>query len=141
MTVITRACPVTILQVESAGDGTAGTAASVELPTAHTILLVEMPVAGHQGIKLPEGSVGDLAEIFVLSGTTTGANPRLHIYDAEDNRIAQTDNTGALNSNESIVARKIFSAPYSAPGGHDSSFLGTWLCAAPQIRSNYPPTT
>jgi hypothetical protein len=141
MTEITRACPVTILQVESSGDGSAVTAVPVELPSQHTILLVEMPIAGHQGIKLPEGNLGDVAEIFVLSGTTTGANPRLHIFDADDNQLAQTDSVGALGANESIVARKVLPTPYSIPVGYDGAFLGTWLCSAPAIRSNYSPTT
>jgi hypothetical protein len=140
MTVLTKACPVTIVSIEAAGDGGAATAAQVDLPTTHTVLLVRVPSPGPQAIKLPEGNAGDLADIFFISGSSTGAPPRLVVYDADENYLVQTD-SGRLSVGQMVTLRKILAEPYSIPGTDTSYQVGTWIGGDSGVVRNYPPST
>ena len=141
MTILTQACPLTVTSIEAAGDGSPGSAAAVDLPSQHTILLVRGPAPGPQAIKLPEGKVGDLVDVFFVSGSSTGVAPRLGIYDADNNTLAQTDNIGRLQIGEMITLRKILAEPYAAPGTDYSKLVGTWIGNTSGVMDNYPPST
>jgi hypothetical protein len=140
MVTLVRANNVTILTVESAGDGTAENAAVVELPTQHTILIVDATAGGYQAIKLPEGHIGDLVEVYFRSGILSGAS-RLRLYDAEDNNLLQTDAPGAMYPAGMVGMRKILSTAYTTPSGYYSRLVGTWVGNPIGPLDNYPPST
>jgi hypothetical protein len=139
MTEITRATALTILKVQAAGDGEPGTAAIVDIPTSRTMLLVELPIDGIQGIKLPDAHPGDEVDVFVMSYPSTGTygGSKLRIWDADDNNIAGTDATNAMRQGEMISLTKILPAPYSESGFATLS-VGTWIADVGNMRSNYP---
>jgi hypothetical protein len=127
------------MTVEAAGDGTAANAAIVEIPTPHTVLLVDTTDGGYQAIKFPEGHIGDYVEVYFRNNFTGGATSRLRIYDADDNNLAITDEMFAMHVGEMISLRKILSAPHSAPSGYSSRLVGTWIGNKTGAIDNYPP--
>lgn len=141
MTVLTPACPVSVVSVEAEGDGTFALAAQVDLPSQHTILLVRGS-GGRQAIRFPDANVGDLVDVFFISGDNSVATARLGIFDADGYTLVQTDApTGQLQIGTMMTLRKIFAAPYSAPGSDYSNMLGTWIGNTSGVIPNYPPST
>lgn len=138
MAELVRACTVTILEVEPAGNGSAATAAIVDIPTQHTILLVDATAGGYQGIKFPEGNIGDFVEIYFRSGIENEGS-RLRIYDADDNNLAATDTSFAMQVGAMISLRKILSESYITPSGSVSRLVGTWVGNTTGAIDNYPP--
>jgi len=140
MAVLVRAGLVTIMTVEAGGDGTAAQAVTVEIPTPHTILLVDTTDGGFQAIKLPEGNIGDYVEVYFRDAYTGGATSKLRLYDADDNNLASTDTSFAMVVGGMISLRKILSEPHSTPIDHTSRLVGTWIGNTTGAIDNYPPS-
>lgn len=136
MTVYSRDCKTTIMSVQAAGDGEPGTAAAVDIPSPHTMLLVELPSSGVQAIKFPEGNVGDQVDVFVVSRTASNPNCKLRVWDADNNNLAGTDEVNALAVGNLFSFKKITPAQYSSTG-FVTPMIGTWLAEIKETRFNY----
>lgn len=141
MTEIVRARELSISLVQAAGNGSFGTAAAVDIPTANSMLLVELPVDGLQGIKLPIGYVGDRVDIFTISKVSSGSpdNVKLSVFDADGNGLAGTATSSKMKANERIVVTKVLPFAYSS-SGMESSLIGTWLGNTSQVVGNSTST-
>lgn len=137
MTEIVRAGQLSISLVQAAGDGSFGTAAAVDIPTANSMLLVELPADGNQGIKLPTGNVGDRADIFTISRVSSGTDAKLRIFDADGNVIGGV--SGLLPVGLRLLATKILPVAYSS-SGMVSAPVGTWIGDVSAIPANTPST-
>ena len=136
MTVYSRDCKTTIMSVQPAGDGEPGTAAVIDIPSPHTMLLVELPSSGVQGIKFPEGNVGDRVDVFVMSRTTASPSCKLRLWDADNNNLAGTDEVNALTVGSCFSFTKITPTQYSSTG-FTTPVIGTWVAELNDIRFNY----
>lgn len=127
MTEIVRAGQLSISIVQSAGDGTPGTAAAVVIPTSHSVLLVEMPQEGLQAIKLPAGHPGDTVEIYGLSKCSSGSvnTTKFSVFDADNNGLVGTSTSHGLSVGSRMSITKILSSDYSV-SGFDTNQIGTW---------------
>jgi len=141
MTQFAYPCSATIMSIQPAGDGSPGTAAAVNIPSAYTILLAELPVSGTQAIKLSEGNVGDRVDVYVISRTSTGSNQscKLRVYDSDNNSLAGTDDAGAMTHGSMAALQKIIPTPYSE-SGFTSGQVGTWLGRILPVTYNYAST-
>lgn len=135
MTIVTRYCPATIVHVESAGDGSFASAAQVDLPSPYTILLVSGPVEGQQAIKLPEGNVGDVVDVFLLRYVSNNAGLTLKMFDADGNYLAGSE----LYLGEIYRIQKIVAEPLECPVGYTQAFVGTWVAHKLWVGNNWPP--
>jgi hypothetical protein len=140
MTDFVKACPLTIYSAQAGGDGSFGSAVSIEIPSPHTIALIELTTDAQQGIKFPAGNVGDRVEVYTVSRPTMASNAsKLRIWDADGNNLLQTDVSGAMPLNSLGIFTKILPSPYSV-SGQVSGLVGTWLGQVGTVTPNYPST-